>query len=545
MSQYSLKMSGIIAVGILSTFLTGPVQADDLLQVYQQALYNDPAFKQAQSTWWSAKQNLPIAVSAMLPQATVTDLFERFYIKNRPASMVADVVTDGYRTINQVNLSASQALFDYGVWTNIAEQSAAVKAATATYLAAIQAEIASTATAYFNVLAAYDQLRFTIANKEAVKRQWITAEQKFKVGLIAITGVYNAEASYDQAVATEIADRNNLYDQLENLRAITGQRYLSLKGINVQVPLITPAPDDINVWVDTAVRQNYTLQADNYSAISSYKTIMNVATTGFVPTIDAVATWQRTNNFNYSHNIPGISNSWTNIADMGLSLSWNPFSGGQTYFSTKQARYNYLTALGVLEQQHRSVVNQTRQSFVSVKSSISRIQADKQSIISARNALEATEAGYTVGTRTMVDVLDALTQVYSSENQYMDDQYTYLNSFISLKQQAGTLSMDDLVLLNSWLKKNVVFPLPKGYYGSSSVSDDQIVMQKLDELTRTTPVKVPDDSYYRHIPLTVPGMKPSAPDTHSTTPIDALNVLHAPASTGTTPAPLKTLPQPG
>ena len=484
----------IVSFGMCLSLVVNISQADDLMQVYGQAVHNDPTFKQAQSTWWSAKQALPIAVSAYLPQVDVTDVLERQYSKSRPAS----VSSDGYVSQNVLTLTATQAIFDFSVWTNIAEQSAKVKSATATYLASIQKLMADTAKAYFNVLAAFDKLRFTISNKKAVKRQLVTAQQKFKVGLIAITGVYDAQARYDSANADEISDRNNLYNQLENLRAITGQHYLSLMGINVQVPLITPAPNNIDTWVGTAIHQNYTLQADNYASLAAHRAILNVAlgngsssgAGGFMPTVDATASWSRTNNFHYTNPIPGSSNSWTNSADVGLSLDWDPFSGGATYYSTKQAHYNYLTSLGALEQEHRNVINQTRQSFLGIKSSISRIGADKQSIISARNALKATEAGYTVGTRTMVDVLNDLTQVYQNENQYMDDQYSYINSIISLKQQAGTLSVKDLEQLNSWLKKNIKFPLPKSYYGKGAAPEDTAVMDKLDVLTKDTPMQL-------------------------------------------------------
>lgn len=484
----SIKRFFVTGVSLIA-LAVGSAHADNLIQVYEQALHNDPTFKQAQSTWWSAKQNLPIAVSAYLPQINVTDTYERQYSKSRPAV----VTSDGYVTQNVLTLTATQAIFDFNIWTNIAEQAASVKSATATYLAAIQTEMANTATAYFNVLAAFDKLRFTIANKKAVKRQLTTAEQKFKVGLIAITGVYDAQARYDQANADEISDRNALYDQLENLRAITGQHYTSLMGINVQVPLVVPAPDNITTWVSTAERQNYTLKADKWSAIQAHRNIYNVAlgatggSTGYMPTVDATASWSRTNNFHYTNYIPGTSNSWTNSADVGLSLNWDPFSGGATYFSTKQANYNYLTSLGVLETEHRNVISQTRQSFLGVKSSISRIRADKQSIISARNALKATEAGYTVGTRTMVDVLNDLTQVYQNENQYMDDQYAYINNFIALKQNAGTLNYHDLQILNGWLTKNISFPLPKRFYGNV-VPEDRSVMKKLDTLTKETPL---------------------------------------------------------
>lgn len=435
------------------------VQADDLMQVYNQALHNDPTFKQAQSTWWSAKQDLPIAVSAYLPQIAVTDTLERQWNKTNPGS-----ANDQWRTQNALTVTATQAIFDFSAWTNIAEQAASVKSATATYLASVQDLMQRTVQAYFNVLLAYDNLSFTIANKKSVKRQLVTAQQQFKVGLIAITGVYDAQSRYDQSVADEITDRNNLYDQLENLRAITGQHYVSLKGVVEQVPLIKPVPNNINTWVQTAESQNYTVKSNQYAAESAHENIKNQLSAA-LPSVDATASYGDTRNFDYSHGGAGQAKSARGGA-FGLSLSWDPYQGGATYFSTKQARYDYLTAVGALEASHRDVVSQTRQAFLGILSGISRIRADKQSIVSAQNEYKATQAGYEVGTRTMVDVLNSLTQVYQNKSTYMQDQYAYINEIISLKEQAGTLNTKDLEKINSWLHKTVKFSLPKHYYNN-------------------------------------------------------------------------------
>lgn len=446
----------VVSLSLICVVLSN-AQADDLLRVYDQALHNDPTFKQAQSTWWSAKQNLPIARSAYLPQIAVTDDFERQWNETNPNN-----VSNNWRTQNALTVTATQAIFDYSAWTNIKEQAASVKSATATYLASVQDLMQRTVQAYFNVLQAYDVLRFTIANKNSVKRQLVTAQQKFKVGLIAITGVYDAQSRYDQSVADEITDRNNLYDQLENLRAITGQHYDTLKGVVEQVPLIKPMPNNINTWVQTAESQNYSIKSNQYAAESAHENIKNQLSAA-LPSVDGTASYGDTRNFDYSKGGVGQAKS-AQAAAFGLSLTWNPFQGGATYFSTKQARYDYLTAVGALESSHRDVVSQTRQAFLGILSGISRIKADKQSIVSAENEYKATQAGYEVGTRTMVDVLNSLTQVYQSKSTYMQDQYAYINEIISLKEQAGTLNVKDLEQINGWLKKTIKFPLPKSYY---------------------------------------------------------------------------------
>ncbi|OGT40567.1 MAG: hypothetical protein A3F12_07520 [Gammaproteobacteria bacterium RIFCSPHIGHO2_12_FULL_38_14] len=438
------------------TLLISPcAPADDLLQVYHQALANDPTFAQAESTWQSAKMNLPIAEAAYLPQLTTLANATRQYNRDGPA--IASSL-NGYSWTYGYTLTLTQPVLNLAVWESIKGANASVKSATATYLAAQQSLMQRTASAYFSVLQAYDQLRYTVANKAAVLQQLDSSEQKFKVGLIAITDVYDARSNYDQITAQQIAAQNNLDVQLENLRAITNRHYQSLNGIHAQLPLFKPNPVDMEKWVAVANQQNYSIKAQNYAVINAMDLIKQQGA-GDMPVLNlqaGVSQVQTANNPNNQIGIPSNSSSFDD--SLGLNLAYNPIQGGLVIASTKQARYNYVTAAGLLEYTHRQVVDQTRTNFLNVMSGISQVKADKERTISAQNSVDATEAGLQVGTRTMVDVLNALTTLYQAEEQYATDQYTYINGLVGLKLAAGTLSIQDLVQINSWLKQNILFP---------------------------------------------------------------------------------------
>lgn len=443
MKRY-LQVVSFVATG----FSLVSAYADNLMQVYNQAAQSDPIFAQAESTWRSQKLNLPIAEAGYLPQVSVAANAGRYYAITRPQVVP---VPGAYSWQYGYTLTATQPVFNLAVWSQIKGASAGVKAATATYLAAQQSLMQRTATAYFNVLQAYDQLRYTVANKRAVWQQLVTAREQFRVGLIAITDEYDARSKYDQVVAQQIAAQNNLNIQLENLRAITGRSYSSLSGLGIHLPLVSPKPNNIDLWVSTANKQNYSIKAQNYNVIAAMDTIKQ-QDAGNYPTVGVQGQYAdlhvSDNPFSYAQD----------QANLGLALSYAPIQGGLVIASTKQARYNYATAAGLLEQTHRQVVNQARSSFLSVLSNVSQIKADKQSIISAQNAFEATEAGLKVGTRTMVDVLSALTTLYQAEQRHANDQYAYINNLIALKAAAGTLSVKDLVVINSWLGKSIQFP---------------------------------------------------------------------------------------
>ena len=446
-----LHKSICIAAVCLSS---SPIFSVNLLEVYNQAAKSDPIFAQALSTWQSQKMKLPIAEAGYFPTLATTADANNTTTQYYPAistQINGALVGYGY------SLTLTQPILDFAAWTQIRGAKNTVKAATATYLAAQQSLMQRTATAYFDVLQAYDRLHYTIANKRAVWQQYVTAREQFKVGLVAITDKYDARSRYDQVVAQQISAQNGLNDALENLRAITGQYYRSLTGLGKRIPFIMPTPNNIDQWVDVANKQNYSLIAQAYAVQAAMDNIKQQASAGY-PLLNAQGNYTE-NRQTGNHLNSGLpNNSGVETTVVGLNLTYNPFQGGLVTASIKQARYDYVTASGLLEQTHRDVVNKTRSNFLGVLSGISQIKADKQRIISSKNAFAATEAGFKVGTRTMVDVLNDLTTLYQAQQQYANDQYAYIDSLIALKAAAGTLSVNDLQAINLWLNQSIVFP---------------------------------------------------------------------------------------
>lgn len=461
---------------LLCSIVIAVAQADNLVQVYQQAYKSDPTFAQAQSTWHSQQMNLPIARAGYLTQVGVTGATGWNY---NSGPITNNLGQDESSWQNSFGLTLSQPIFNVATWEQIKGAGATVKSATATYLAAEQTLMQQTASAYFSVLQAYDNLRYTIANKKAVWQQYQTSHQQYIVGLIAVTDEYDAQSRYDEVVAKQIAAQNNLDIQLENLRAITGRNYSTLSGIAVQLPLFTPQPNNIDQWVKVATKQNYNIKAQRYAEIAAMDTIKQEAAGGY-PSLALTGSGTKT-----FTNFPQSQDVIQTQANLGLALTYNPIQGGLVIASTKQAEYNYVTAAGALEQTYRQTVEQTRSSFLSVLSYISQVQADKAAIVSAAKALAATEAGMKVGTRTMVDVLNGLSALYLAQQAYSNDQYDYLNNLIALKQAAGTLSANDLVQINSWLKKPISFPETTGVIDTPSGANDG-----LSSIEKPTPVAV-------------------------------------------------------
>jgi outer membrane protein len=447
-----IKIIGI--TGILSGISLNS-HAESLMDVYRQALAHDASYKQAQADWMAAQQNLPIARAAFFPNLSV----QAGIAYNVPNyTQDAAFATNESYFSSSVALDISQPIFNWAIWDSLRGAEASVKGATANFYFAQQDLITRTVRAYLNVLQANDILRYTRANKAAFAQEYDTAKQKYDVGLVPITDVYDAQAKYDQIKAKEIATVTQLENSLESLHVITGHYYEFLDGLSAKgIPLVTPEPNNITAWAATATKQNYQLQAQHYSAEIS-KANIGVQASGLLPSFGIQGSY--TDQRQYDRTLTFVPQPRTEtlvqqLGTIGVGVNWNFFAGGSVIAETRQARYQYASASAKEESVHLQVVSATRQAFLNVNSYSAQVKADALSIKSSQSALSSARAAYSVGARTLLDVLDDTTLLYQTQQSYSVDQYAYMNNFVALKQNAGTLSGADVARLSAWLTKPI------------------------------------------------------------------------------------------
>lgn len=434
--------------------------AADLLDVYKQALDNDTIFKAAYDTYMSSTEAIPQARSALYPQVTLSGQSGQYlYNVYSPANSVSpEFVANTYYGSNVWAITATQAIFNYQAWAKIAQAKASVKASQATFNDSAQDLILRTAKAYFDVLFAKDTLEFAEAKKRANKRQLDQATQRFKVGLDAITSVYEAKAAYDQSIAQVINAKNNQQNQNENLRKLTNHTYTSLSPLrDSRIPLVKPEPNDSNQWIDTGLKQNYKLLSAKYALEVAKENIKAISSGNWpVFSVQTFATQY--------HNAAPDNNFYVQAvqtqANVALAMNFPIFQGGLVQSQTRQSQFDYRTSSEKLEQAYREVVVNSRIAFNTITDGISKVKADKQTVSSQRNSLESTEAQFEVGTRTMVDVTNAQQRLFEAQEQLAQDQYNLINSILNLKYLSGTLNVNDLELINSWLATTRVNGIP-------------------------------------------------------------------------------------
>ncbi len=460
--------------------------AINLLEAYNQALVNDPTFQIARAQWLSDRENIAINRAGLLPQFDISGLTGRTRNHNTiPSTLERN--SKFYNNSAQYTLLLDQPLFNYQAWAAVSSAQSSAKASAANYGAASLDLINRTVSAYLSVLEAADVLRYTKAEKQAVASELDRTRERFKVGLATITEVDQVRAQYDATSAQEISDTNNLDVQKEKLREITGSHYQSFAKLMKKLPLIKPTPANIDSWVDAARRQNYELMAARYSLQAAQENI-RTQSAGRYPTLNLQGSMGQ----QYDNDYGGSSRHNTNTtALVGLSLDFPVVQGGYVSATTRQAEYNYQNAASTLEKTDRSTVSNTRQAYLSVISAISEVKAGKQAVISAESSLASTQESYKVGTSTMVDVLGELSKLYEAEKNYATSQYNYLIQTLALKQAAGTLSINDVQTINSWL----VIPFVK----TKTKSKYEIIKAKTKKHTAKKTIKRQTTATEKHL----------------------------------------------
>ena len=426
-------------MSLLAT-LAFPVFADDLLSVYQSALANDPQFRAAQSEYKAQLESKSQSSSQLYPSislsANYTDNDEK--IENSSTTRYK-YTSKGY------NLSLVQPLYRQANFVGLSQANALVAQAQATLDSAKQDLILRVATRYFAVLAAEDDLSFAMAERTAIQQQLVQTQQRYKVGLIAITDVQEAQARFDQAVARAIVAENAVAISRESLREITAADVGQLAPLSNTHPLLSPNPADINQWVSKALSQNSLLTSAKAS-VEVAREEVSKQRAGHFPSLDLVA------NHSYG-NYGGGQFGKRDVEDNTVSLQLNVplFQGGLVSSLTRAASFRLQEAKEKLEQQTRATEKQTRNSYLSVIANISQVTALKQALASSQVALKATQAGFEVGTRTTVDVLDSQRELYRAQRDYIRARHGYILSTLLLKKAAGTLKDEDVRLINAWL----------------------------------------------------------------------------------------------
>ena len=418
-------------------------QALDLVGAYRLAAENDPAFLAAGAERDAALESVAIAQAGLRPSVSFggSATLESDDVNEPPGAK-----SDTYSNLS-LSLDATQPLYRLDRTIRLGQARTREEKAKADYAVRTQQLIERVVERYFGVLQARDDYRFAETNREAIGQQLRQAQERFEVGLIAVTDVEEAKARFDLASAREIETKNGLDNAREAMRETIGEYPENLAALGADIPLAIPDPADIDAWTETALERNLPIRSASL-AVAIAKEQIRIASAGAQPTVDLVGRAAATDK-----NRKPTGGSEAVSASIGLRLNLPLYTGGRVSAETREARARHRESMHVQERARRDAVRQTRQAYLGVESAIARVGALRQAVVSSQSALDAVDAGFQVGTRTSVDVLDAQRDLFQARNDLAAARYDYIRNALKLRLAAGTLVPSDLDAINGWLER--------------------------------------------------------------------------------------------
>ncbi|MFL2528328.1 MAG: TolC family outer membrane protein [Candidatus Azotimanducaceae bacterium] len=415
--------------------------AASLQEVYELSVANDPELAAAQASFKAQKELTIQRKAGLLPSVSIggsSTVGERWILSSNFPSEPSG--SHGW------NASLSQPIFRVDNWYRFRQGQDIKAQAAANFAVAQQALIVRVTESYLRILEAQAALTSAKAERDAVKRQLDQVQQRFDVGLVAITDVLEAQAAYDASIVSVIEQEGAQSISFEALLRLTGKTISEISGIIEEMPITAPNPNTVEDWIEKALSNNYSLIAANEGLKISQKDV-KIARSGHLPIINANAVW--------SHNVTEgrtFLGSKTNNRSYSININIPLYQGGQIRSGARQALYNLDSAQENFDYLQRTVVENTRNLFTAIKTDVARVRARQRSIESSQSALEATRTGYEVGTRNIVEVLQAQRQLYLAQFQYASARYQYIRDNIRLKEIVGNLSPSDVYSLDKYIK---------------------------------------------------------------------------------------------
>ena len=422
-----------------------PLLAADLLDIYRDAMSQDPVYASARYTYDAGKEALPQARTGILPSVSLAAGYNRNHRE-----------TEGFPNLDynahSYTLSLSQPLFRMQNWIALDQAGLQVRQSEAVFADASQSLIVRAAQAYFDVLLAQDNVSLSGAQKTAISEQLAQAKRNFEVGTATITDTYEAQAKYDLGVAKEISDLNDLEIKKRALQQLIGKMPAALAPLRDNPGLALPEPSEMEQWVKAAEEASPVIAQLRLAYEIAEKDVSRNKM-GHLPTLDLTGSYSNGNTPTTS-----VTGGFGSLIDtkaglIGLTLNIPLYQGGGTQSKIRQALANKDRAQQDLENSKRTVAQNVRQSYLGVTNGVAQVKALEAALVSNKSSLDATVLGKEVGVRTNVDVLNAQQQLFQAQRDLQQARYNTVLSQLRLKSAAGRLKEDDLAEVNRLLAK--------------------------------------------------------------------------------------------
>jgi len=445
---------GLIAL-LTATVFTTLGWADSLSDIYQSALQNDPVMRAARASLKANREGKNISRAALLPQIAISGEYSES--ENNEKQRLGYIGQSDSKEV-RYGASLSQALFDMPSWYKFQGGKALSAGAEAQFAADQQNLIMRVSQAYLNALRAHDNKQTRNAEQRAIERRLEQTRERFEVGLVPITDVHEAQAVFDDARVNSLEAQGALTIAFDALEVLTGNSHTVLSGLINRFEATPPSPAGSQDWVELAINQNFQLKVAKLGRDAA-RSEARAATAARLPKITGTAAYfDSDSDFNSDSDLNSALGSYNSKADghkFEVSVSMPIWRGGAVDATRRQAKQQSIQYSENFVAAKRNTIQSARSTHQLVVTNAARVKARKQAITSADSALKATQAGYEVGTRTIIDVLTAQRLLYQAQRNYANARYDYILSMMGLKEVAGQLSPEDIFELDAWLDSSI------------------------------------------------------------------------------------------
>ena len=424
---------------LILIILASPIRGENLSDIYELALKNDPLLRAAEATYRAGKENKAQGIAGLLPTLSIGGS------TNWNEYRIEDNLVDQYNS-NAYFSTINQPLFRVDKWFQFKRGSALSESAAAEFAYQQQETMIRVASAYFNVLNSIDSLNAAKAEEKAIGRQKDLAKKRFDVGLAAITEVQETQAAYDLTVVSRIGREAQLDAAQENLTSIVGR----------DVTLLSPLEDplDRESWVKLGLKNNYQLKSAKLQRDAAQSTA-RASASNHLPQIDLVGRVSKSTSKQgkfggfIQNPLFGIEQD---TRQYSIQFNLPLYAGGAISSARRQAYANYDRSKEQAVFTERSTIRDVRSNHFGVQTQVANVTARRQALASAESALKATEVGYEVGTRNTVDLLDSQKRLFQAQRDYASSRYEYIISMLRLKASVGSLNPKDLLNISSQME---------------------------------------------------------------------------------------------
>ena len=426
----------LLLPSLISTTLavSGMVSAGPLADLYQLALENDPQLKRAEALFLAGQEAPVQGKAGLLPNARLEAFTRHSDTRNER----------GNNGSSDYKFILSQPIFNVERYYGFKTSEYIADIASIEFSQAEQDIILRSVKAYMEVLRSMSTLDNAEAQERALQRRLDQVNAQFEVGLIAITDVQEAQAAYDIAVVQRIDAEGSLNNSYEALERLTATEFTQLSYLSSDYPILAVEPNDPQTWISKALEDNLDLKIAQMNSERLRNSALSIRGKR-LPEVSLSVT------HNNARSHGGMNEGWNDNNSIQLSMSVPLFAGGGLSSQQRQAEHEQIAAIHQSEDARRGVMEGTRTLLRTLQTSAQGVKARQQSILSRETALRATEEGFNVGTRNVVDVLQAEQNLFEARQAYENARIDHINALFQFKQTIGTLSPDDLFALDEWL----------------------------------------------------------------------------------------------